>query len=368
MKLYYNKSVWDAALDRIRYIYDNEENILVNSSGGKDSTVVTELAIMVAREKGRLPVDVAFCDQESEYQSTVDYFRKLEARKEVRLHWFQVPFALNNSTTLDDDNLWMRCWHPDEEKKWIRPHEPNAITDLSHLTNKELDFYMVCDLMGDYIFGKDSRWVTLTGVRAQESFRRYILMHKEKPVYRDITWASKGHRPDCFRCYPIYDWCVSDVWKAISNNKWMYNSMYDKMFQLGVSGNNMRVSSIIHETGIHGLKFLQEAEPRTFDKLVNRIGGINTYNQLYKKDMYIAKKLPPMFNSWVEYRDYLLDTIVSPKNRELFKKAFKDHTDDKGAKADISTILLNDICLTKHKNVRANEACSKIVLKKEKVK
>ena len=192
-------------------------------------------------------------------------------------------------------------------------------------------------------------------------------MHKEKPVYKDITWASKGHRDGCFRCYPIYDWCVSDVWKAISNHRWLYNSMYDKMFQLGVPSNNMRVSSIIHETGIHGLKFLQEAEPRTFDRLVNRIGGINTYNQLYKKDMYAVKKLPVMFSCWVEYRDYLLGTIVSPKNRPLFQKAFKNHTTEDAAKSDVMTILLNDVCLTKNANYEANVTCSKRVLKKEKI-
>ena len=75
MKLYYNKSVWDAALDRIRYIYDNEENVLVNSSGGKDSTVVTELAIMVAREKGRLPVVVIEKSMNDRRASTVRHNR-----------------------------------------------------------------------------------------------------------------------------------------------------------------------------------------------------------------------------------------------------------------------------------------------------
>ena len=366
MKMYMNKTVWEEALDRIRFIFDNEENVMVNSSGGKDSTVVMELALIVAREKNRLPLHVAFLDQESEYQATVDYFRKLEARKEIKLHWFQVPFKLNNSTTLSDDNLWLSCWDESEKEKWIRPHEPNAIIDLSHLSNKEMDFYQAMDLMGEHVFGKGAKFVNLVGIRAQESFRRYILMHKEKPVYKNITWASKyTNNPNAFRAYPIYDWCVSDVWKAISNNKWAYNEMYDKMFKLGVPNNNMRVSSIIHETGIHGLKFLQEAEPRTYDKLVNRIGGINTYNQLYKKDMYTVKKLPSMFVSWLEYREYLLETICSEKSREIFIKAFKNHNTEEEAKKDIKTILLNDICLTKHKNNKANETCNKRVLKKE---
>ena len=359
MKIYYNQNVWDAALERIRFIYDHEQNIYVSSSGGKDSVIMVELAIKVAKEKGRLPVDVCFLDQESEYQATIDYFRKLGQRPEVRLHWFQVPFNLNNVTTLRDDSLWMRCWHEDEKDKWIRPHEPNAITNMDDLiAGREIDFYQLCDLMGDYIFGKDSRYVALIGMRAQESLKRYILMNQKynKPCYFDKTWASKGHRENTWKLYPIYDWCVSDVWKAISNNKWSYNEMYDKMFKLGIPAAQMRVSSIIHETGIHGLKFLQQAEPKTFDRLVNRIGGINTYNQLYKKDgTYTIHKLPVMFKDWSEYRDYLLEHICSPKNKELFTKSFgKDLATDNLdlIKAQIKTILLNDVCLTVYGNAK----------------
>jgi len=356
MKIYMNRTVLEEALDRIRFIYDHEENIYVSSSGGKDSAVCTELAIMVAREKGRLPVDVCFLDQESEYQATVDYFRKLEKRKEVRLHWFQVPFELNNATTMYDDNLWLKCWHEEEKEKWIRPHEPNAITDINALKkpNEELDFYQACDRMGDYVFGKDSRYVAIVGMRAQESIRRFILMNSkmEKPVYFDKPWASHGARENAYRLYPIYDWCVSDVWKFISNNKISYNEMYDKMFKMGVPSNNMRVSSLIHETGVHGLKILQVAEPETFDRLVNRIGGINTYNQMHKTEMYAIKKLPVMFKSWKEYRDYLLLTICSEESRKIFMKAFyKDRDgDDELIKSQVNTILVNDICLTKYGN------------------
>lgn len=357
MKIYMNRTVLEEALDRMRFIYDHEENIYVPSSGGKDSTVCTELAVMVAKEKGRLPVDVCFLDQESEYQATIDYFRKLEKRKEIRLHWFQVPFRLGNNTSLDDRNIWLHSWNPAEKDKWIREQEPNSIHDLGELQEgTDARFYHTLDLMGDYVFGKGSRYVAIVGMRAQESIRRFILMNSkmEKPVYFDKPWASHGARENTYRLYPIYDWCVSDVWKFISNNKFSYNEMYDKMFKMGVPSNNMRVSSLIHETGVHGLKILQVAEPQTFDKLVNRIGGINTYNQMHKTDMYAISKLPAMFKSWKEYRDYLLITICSEESRKIFMKAFyKDRDgDDELIKSQVNTILMNDICLTKYGNTK----------------
>ena len=72
-----NRSVFDAALDRVRYCYDNFDEVIVNVSGGKDSTICLELAIMVAREKGKLPVKVMWLDQECEWQSTADYVDKV---------------------------------------------------------------------------------------------------------------------------------------------------------------------------------------------------------------------------------------------------------------------------------------------------
>jgi predicted phosphoadenosine phosphosulfate sulfurtransferase len=53
MKIYNKQNVYDAALERIRYIYDEFPNIIVAFSGGKDSTVILELSLIVAKEKNR---------------------------------------------------------------------------------------------------------------------------------------------------------------------------------------------------------------------------------------------------------------------------------------------------------------------------
>lgn len=350
MRAYINQTVFDASIERLTWLYQNEENVVVFCSGGKDSTICIELSILVAKALNKLPVKVAFLDQESEYQATVDYMRKLANRPEIELYWFQVPFYLNNTTTLDDNQLWLNCWGEKDENKWIRQREPNSITSLGSLVGERPDFYDCCKVLGDYIFGKDVNHVEVVGMRASESLTRYVLMHKEKTVYKGINWASRGHREGVYRCYPVYDWELSDVWHAIAKYKWAYNHLYDKMFQYGVPNKDMRVSSIIHETGIHGLKYLQEVEPQTFEKLTQRIGGINTYNKLYEKDGYSVKKLPVAFATWIEYRDYLLEHIISDANKPLFKRAFINHTTEEDARADVKALLVNDICLTKVSN------------------
>ena len=43
-------NVFEEALNRIRFVFDNCDDIIVSMSGGKDSTVVFNLAMIVAKE------------------------------------------------------------------------------------------------------------------------------------------------------------------------------------------------------------------------------------------------------------------------------------------------------------------------------
>ena len=64
MKIYSKKNVLDAAYERINYLFDEFENVVIGFSGGKDSTTVLNLALKVATEKNRLPLSVLWIDQE----------------------------------------------------------------------------------------------------------------------------------------------------------------------------------------------------------------------------------------------------------------------------------------------------------------
>lgn len=47
--IYLQNNVFDEALERLRMIFDGHDDVIVSMSGGKDSTVLFRMALMVAQ-------------------------------------------------------------------------------------------------------------------------------------------------------------------------------------------------------------------------------------------------------------------------------------------------------------------------------
>ena len=132
------------------------------------------------------------------------------------------------------------------------------------------------------------------------------------------------------------------------------------MYRYGVPINKLRVSNIHHETSFHHLYHLQEIEPETWDKLTERISGVNTAGQLQERGMRVApNQLPNMFANWKEYRNHLLENLITEekyriKYRAKFEqldKKFERYGDmNKLYRAQINTIMANDYEFTKLDN------------------
>lgn len=165
MKIYSDKNVFDEALERIRYLFDEFEEVVVGFSGGKDSTVVLNLAIQVAREKGRLPLKLLFVDQEAEWQTVIDYVRTQMDRDEVEPMWFQMPIRIFNATSTKDP--WLMCW--EEGREWMRPKEADAYTVNKYGTDR---FHDIFGGIFDVEFS-DKKTCYLAGVRTEESPARH---------------------------------------------------------------------------------------------------------------------------------------------------------------------------------------------------
>ena len=346
---YTGQDVYDAARERVAFIFDEFKNVSVNRSGGKDSTVVFHLALEEATKRGRLPLRVLFIDQEAEWVATIDYMRSIMTRPDVEPQWLQVPFRMFNATSAEDD--WMTCWEPGLEDKWMRPKEPFAVSENVYGADRFSDLF---DAWQRHTYG-DEPGCNIGGVRCEESPARATgLTHW--PAYKWVTWGRKANGGKHVTLYPIFDWSSDDVWTAIAKGDWPYNRIYDLQYRYGLPMRNMRVSNLHHETAVQSLWSLQEIEPDTYAKLVARIGGIDMAAKMGVDD-YFVRRLPFMFKDWPEYRDFLLEKLIEPDKRAIMAKQFARQDMIYGAalkeklwKVHVRCILTNDYHFT-HLNV-----------------
>jgi len=344
-QVYINKNVLEAGKERISYIFDEFENIIVSISGGKDSTTLAHLALTEAHKRGR-KIGTFFLDEEVVYDSTIkqiEYIMNMYPENTNKL-WLQIEFNLTNATSLTEP--YLICWEAGKHKMWMRSKKSFAIQHKPWDPAKEiiinknigLDFYAVLENF------QNSRQNTafLIGLRATESPNRWRAVSKN-PGYKNICWSTKlknGNRA----FYPLYDWNFHDIWKYIYDNKLKYSKIYDYMWKKGMGLQEIRVSSLIHEKSFKALVELPEFEPKTYDRLLKRIKGISVAN-LYGKDRVAMKvqKLPKNFKSWREYRDFLLVTYPNLKKKEIFVKRFAKHLDNEYvARQQCRQLILND--------------------------
>lgn len=344
-QVYINKSVLESAKERISYIFDEFENIIVSISGGKDSTVLAHLSLTEANKRGR-KVGLFFLDEEVVYDSTIkqiDHLMNLYPENTIKL-WLQIEFNLTNATSLTESQL--KCWEAGKHKIWMRSKRPDAIHhkpwDTAKETirdkNKGFGFY---DALENFQNSRENT-VFLIGLRATESPNRWRAVSKN-PGYKSVYWSTKQKGTN-YSSYPLYDWNFHDIWKYIYDNQLKYSKIYDYMYKKGMGLQEIRVSSLIHEKSFKALVELPEFEPSTYNRLLKRIKGISIGN-LYGKDskMFQVSKLPKNFKTWIEYRDFLLETYPDREKKQIFVKRFSKHLNNRYvARQQCRQLMLND--------------------------
>lgn len=348
MKIYGKKNVVEAALERIAYIFNTFEEVIVGFSGGKDSTITLALSLIVARQLGRTPLKVMFLDQEAEWQTVIDYIRDVMHYDDVEPLWYQMPMRISNSTS--PDQPWLHCW--EEGETWMRERDSFSIKENKYGT---ISFVKLFEKIVAVDYPNKSV-AYLSGVRAEENPGRMIGL-TQGLTYEHITWGKiLNKKLKHFTFYPLYDWSYKDIWRYMYDHKVPYCKIYDYMYQYGVHVNKMRVSNLHHETAIDSLYYLQEIESDTWNKLTRRLKGINTTGNLKSEAIKVPDYLPYMFDDWIEYRNYLINNLVSDDLiKQKYLKYFKrmdtkfpyPEIAEKMVKAQISTLLHNDYHFTK---------------------
>jgi len=341
-------NVLEATRERMVFIFDSFEQIIVSISGGKDSTCMAHLALSEAQRRGR-KIGLHFLDEEVVYESTVEQIEYLMGLfpENVAKIWLQIEFRLTNATSVEDGQLI--CWEAGKHKLWMRPKKPYAIqhrmwseeSQTVRNKNKGFGFYDVIENFERCYNGA----AFLVGLRAAgESPNRWRAVVKN-PVHiadRDVYWGTKKDKN--YSLYPIYDWNFHDVWKYVYDEGLRYSKVYDWQFRKGYSINQMRVSSLIHERAFKSICDLPEFEPKTYNRLCKRIKGIALVQETGKSaKLFACRKLPKNYRSWIAFRDFLIQTHPDQERVHLFVERYQRHlTNEYVARQQCRQLLLND--------------------------
>lgn len=328
MKIYKNENVYDAAVKRISYIFDEFENICVSFSGGKDSGVVLNLCIDEARKRNR-KIGVLFIDLEAFYQKTIEYVqRMIEDNKDViEPYWVCLPMESPNSLSyLEPTWIW---WDKEKEPIWVRPMP--KMKYVINESNNTLDFYKKNMPFEEFIkhfgewYGRGHKTATLVGIRTDESLNRFRAIAGDKNMYKDNIFSTKVVN-NVYNFYPIYDWSVEDIWTYNGKFYKDYNKLYDLFYKAGVSIHKMRVDEPFGNEAKAGLSLFRVVEPSTWAKVVNRVSGANFGNIYSGSKVMSSRYTLPKNHTWKSFTFFLLDTLpeeISNHYRIKFDKFIK---------------------------------------------
>lgn len=253
-------NVFDAAVERMSALYRDGHRVVVAFSGGKDSGVCLEIALIAARKEKRLPVDVIIRDEEIMFPGTFEYAERVAARAEVNFHWIWAGQPIINVFNRTEPYWWVFDPLVDPED-WVRKPPPIAYKI------PELHIGAIVTLER-FPPAAGKRLYNTLGLRISESSNRNLGIH-----------SAGGHltKPNAQGVYgvrPIYDWKDSDVWRAISQNGWDYNTAYDTLNRLGLSAQHLRIAPpTMTRAQARSLPYAAKAWPHWFDRVAKRCPG-----------------------------------------------------------------------------------------------
>lgn len=324
-KVYNDKSVLQASIERISQVFDNFEKIYISFSGGKDSSVMSHLVLQEAKKRN-VKVGYLIIDLEAQYNDTIIHIEQMiEMYKDnIELHWVCAELLLRNAVS-NYEPRWV-CWDETKKDVWVRP-KPKIASDLSqydfYQPKMEFEEFMV--IFGEW-YSQGKNTAAFIGIRADESLHRYraIVSRKDGLMFNNWKWSTKISSK-LFNIYPIYDWKTEDIWIFHGKyNHLIHNKIYDKMMMAGVKISQQRLCQPYGDDQRRGLWLYHILEPDTWFKLIARVNGVNSgalyvqengnisgYNKIYK----------PEGHTWESFCNLLLSTMPN-KTREHYRERF----------------------------------------------
>lgn len=335
-KIYLQKNVYDAAIERYQTVLRVFDHCYVSVSGGKDSSILLQLMAQEARKAGK-KFSVLYIDLEAQYAATIDHINELiDCTKDVvdRWYWCALPLSLRNAVSALQPK-WI-CWDKKDREKWVRPF-PTRRTDVELVTEDTLPAEWGWFFRGmefeEFIlwfakwFSEDRGGLCSAGIgiRSDESLNRFRTITSEsKERFQGLPWTTRikirGKPLNCWSFFPMYDWRTEDDWTAVARLDLKFNQIYELMYKNGVSIHEQRLCQPYGDDQRKGLDQFRTLEPETWERVLNRVEGVN-FGNIYCRTSLLGniKSEKPDGMTWEQYTVFLLESIG------LYAPEVRDH-------------------------------------------
>ena len=287
-KKYLEKNVLDAAIERLEIVFNEFENIYFCVSGGKDSSVMVQLANIVAKRMNK-KFDVLYIDFEAQYKKTIEHIYELKTLSQIRdFYHIALPMALRNAVSVLQPK-WI-CWEEESKHLWVRDMPQDSI----NISNCPFEWFTKGEEFEEFIL-QFADWYQKkyhtkvacgVGIRTDESINRFrtIAFQDRKITYQNYKWTTKVRmceEPiDVYNFYPIYDWRVEDIWGAVSKLDLEFNYIYELMYKNGLSIYEQRLCQPYGDDQRNGLDQFKALEYETWSKILNRVNRCKFWEYL----------------------------------------------------------------------------------------